>query len=147
MQRIEPFNSPANRLRFDSLLSLVRSFLSKVASAARLTRRHTNDAQSPPDRPALKVAGYALVLMDGDGQVVWNREWDAGGVFEFGPRQRLFVFCGFTNYSGQEAEISEYEVELMGEDGAIVKRFNSSFGDLLVIPPGESKHFSAEWRM
>jgi hypothetical protein len=97
--------------------------------------------------PAMKIAAYSLVLMDSDGQVVWTREWDSGGVFEFGPRQRLWVSCGFTNHSGCETEISEYEIELMGEDGLVVERFGDSFGDSVVIPPGESKHFPAEWRM
>jgi hypothetical protein len=85
--------------------------------------------------------------MDPDGQVIWTGEWDSGGVFEFGPRQRLWVFCGFTNHSAREAEISEYEIELMSEDGAVVERFGESFGDSLIVPPGESKHFPAEWRM
>ncbi|MEK6320731.1 MAG: hypothetical protein AABN33_03500 [Acidobacteriota bacterium] len=95
----------------------------------------------------MKIARYSLVLMDSDGQVVWTREWDSGGVFEFGPRQRLWVCCGFTNYSDCETEISEYEIELMGEDGLVVERFGDSFGDSVIIPPGESKHFPAEWRM
>jgi hypothetical protein len=85
--------------------------------------------------------------MDPDGQVIWTREWDSGGVFEFGPRQRLWVFCGFTNHSKRETEISEYEIELMGEDGLVVERFGDSFGDSVIIPPGESKNFPAEWRM
>jgi hypothetical protein len=96
---------------------------------------------------ALKIARYSLVLMDPDGQVIWTGEWDSGGVFEFGPRQHLRVFCGFTNHSTREAEISEYEIELMSEDGAVVERFGESFGDSLIVPPGESKHFPAEWRM
>jgi hypothetical protein len=85
--------------------------------------------------------------MDPDGQVVWTGEWDSGGVFEFRPSQRLWVFCAFTNHSAREAEISEYEIELMSEDGAVVERFGESFGDSLIIPPGESKNFPAEWRM
>jgi hypothetical protein len=85
--------------------------------------------------------------MDSDGQVVWTRDWDSGGVFEFGPRQRLWVSCGFTNHSARETEISEYEIELMGEDGLVVERFGDSFGDSVIIPPGESKQFPAEWRM
>jgi len=109
-------------------------------------REHGTASQSPPT-PALKIAGYSLVLMDADGQVIWTRDWDSGGVFEFGPRQRLWVFCGFTNYSTSETEVSEYEIELMGEDGAVVERFGDSFGDSVIIPPGESKHFPAEWRM
>ena len=85
--------------------------------------------------------------MDPDGQVVWTGEWDSGGVFEFRPRQRLWIFCAFTNHSLDETEISEYEIELMGEDGSIVERFNNSFGDSLIISPGERKQFPAEWRM
>ena len=85
--------------------------------------------------------------MDSDGQVVWTREWDSCGVFEFGPRQHLWVCCGFTNHSERETEISEYEIELMGEDGLVVERFGDSFGDSVIVPPGESKHFPAEWRM
>jgi len=85
--------------------------------------------------------------MDQDGQVVWTREWDSGGVFEFRRRQRLWIFCGFTNHSECETEISEYEVELMSEDGSIIERFNNSFGDPVIILPGEQKHFQAEWRM
>jgi hypothetical protein len=85
--------------------------------------------------------------MDPDGQVIWTRDWDSGGVFEFGPRQRLWIFCGFTNHSASETEISEYEIELMGEDGAVIERFSDSFGDSVIVPPGESKQFPAEWRM
>lgn len=95
--------------------------------------------------PPLKIARYGLVLMDPDGQVVWTRDWDAGGVFEFGPRQHLWIFCRYTNHSGCEAEISEYEIELMNEEGLILDRFNDSFGDSVVVQPGESKHFQAEW--
>ena len=96
---------------------------------------------------ALRIASYSLVLMDPDGQVVWTREWDSGGVFEFRPHQILLVSCGFTNHTKLETEISEYEIELMTEDGAVVERFGESFGDSLIIPPGESKEFPAEWRM
>jgi hypothetical protein len=79
--------------------------------------------------PVLNVASYTLVLMDSDGQVVWTREWDAA------------------NHSAHEAEISEYEIELMGEDGMIIERFNTSFGDAVIVPPGESRQFPAEWRL
>lgn len=128
------------------MLELIRSLRSRIPSPlGALRRKDVDPAPQPEPTAALKVAGYSLVLMDTEGQVVWTREWDTGGVFEFGPRQRLFVFCGYTNYSESEAEISEYEVELMGEDGLIIKRFNSSFGDCVVVQPGESKHFQAEW--
>ena len=125
------------------------------AATSKLKSRSTQPAPEVESQPtpqaqansALKIAGYSLVLMDPDGQVVWTREWDSGGVFEFGPHQRLWVFCGFTNHSKRETEISEYEVELMGEDGVVVERFGNSFGDSLIIPPGESKEFPAQWQM
>lgn len=134
--------------RLGSMLTSLRAVRSRLASRARPLERRENGivSQSPPT-PALKIAGYSLVLMDADGQVIWTREWDSGGVFEFGPRQRLWVYCGFTNHSKRETEISEYEIELMGEDGTVVERFGDSFGDSVIIPPGESKHFPAEWRM
>ena len=131
----------------DSMFEILRSLRSRMASSMSPPRPSTNGAQSHADAPAvLKVARYGLVLMDNDGQVVWTREWDAGGVFQFGPRQRLLVSCGFTNYSQVETEISEYEIELLGEDGLIVQRFNNSFGDAVVVPPGETIDFPAEWR-
>jgi len=147
MQRIEPFDTPALR-RFDSIAGLLRSLADRVAGSMGLSKPKTTDTQSK-SKPAdvLKVAGYTLVLMDSDGQVVWTREWDAGGVFEFRQRQRLLIFCSFTNHSASEAEVSEYEIELMGEDGLIIKRFNDSFGDSVIVSPGESKQFPAEWRM
>ena len=126
-------------------LSAVRNRL--PGRARQLEGRETGSQWRSSATPALKIAGYSLVLMDADGQVIWTREWDSGGVFEFGPRQRLWVFCGFTNHSKRETEISEYEIELMGEDGAVVERFGDSFGDSVIIPPGESKQFPAEWRM
>ena len=124
---------------------LMRSRVMRAVDLLRGRERATQ--QRSRKMPAVKIAGYSLVLMDSDGQVVWTREWDSGGVFEFGPRQRLWVCCGFTNHSECETEISEYEIELMGEDGLVVERFGDSFGDSVIIPPGESKHFPAEWRM
>lgn len=123
---------------------LVRSGVKPAVDNLGGTDRATQRSQKIP---AVKIAGYSLVLMDPDGQVVWTREWDSGGVFEFGPRQRLWVCCGFTNHSNSETEVSEYEIELMGEDGLVVERFGDSFGDSVIIPPGESKQFPAEWRM
>jgi hypothetical protein len=146
MKQIEQQPSHPSWLR--RLGSMLTSLRSRLASRARLLERRENGtgSQSPPP-PALKIAGYSLVLMDADGQVIWTKDWDSGGVFEFGPRQRLWVYCGFTNHSKRETEISEYEIELMGEDGTVVERFGDSFGDSVIIPPGESKHFPAEWRM
>jgi len=128
---------------------IFRSLRSRMASSLSPARQETNGSESKAAETTsvLNVARYSLVLMDSDGQVVWTREWDAGGVFQFGPRQRLWVFCGFTNRSDDEAEIAEYEIELMGEDGLIIERFNSSFGDAVIVPPGESRQFQAEWQM
>jgi hypothetical protein len=149
MNQREQENAHSSWLRrLGSALSSFRGAKNRVASRAKRLGGSEDGAGGPPQAHAgLKIAGYSLVLMDPDGQVVWTREWDSGGVFEFGPRQRLFVFCGFTNHSACETEISEYEVELMGEDGAVVERFGDSFGDSVIVPPGESKNFPAEWRM
>lgn len=149
MKQLEQQTSPPSVLRrFGSVLTLLRAAGNRLTSRGSPSGRRENGSGSQPRAtPALKIAGYSLVLMDPDGQVIWTREWDSGGVFEFGPRQRLWVFCGFTNHSKRETEISEYEIELMGEDGAVVERFGDSFGDSVIIPPGESKHFPAEWRM
>ena len=133
--------------RLGSAVNVFRAAARRLTSRERKSRRREDGSGSPSKTQALKIAGYSLVLMDPDGQVIWTREWDSGGVFEFGPRQRLWVFCGFTNHSKRETEISEYEIELMGEDGLVVERFGDSFGDSVIIPPGESKNFPAEWRM
>lgn len=149
MKQLEQKTPPPSWLRrLGSVLTSLRAVRSRLAPQVRLLESRANGtvSQAPPT-PALKIAGYSLVLMDADGQVIWTREWDSGGVFEFGPRQRLWVFCGFTNHSKRETEVSEYEIELMGEDGAVVERFGDSFGDSVIIPPGESKRFPAEWRM
>jgi hypothetical protein len=140
--------SPTSWLRrLGSALNVFRAAAQRLASRERKSWRQDDGSGATPQTQALKIAGYSLVLMDPDGQVIWTREWDSGGVFEFGPRQRLWVFCGFTNHSKRETEISEYEIELMGEDGLVVERFGDSFGDSVIIPPGESKNFPAEWRM
>lgn len=147
MKEIEQQTSPTGwQGRLGSALGLLRGMANRLTSRMGPAGRGENGSGSQAT-PALKIAGYSLVLMDPDGQVVWTREWDSGGVFEFGPRQHLWVFCGFTNHSQREAEISEYEIELKGEDGAVVERFGDSFGDSVIIPPGESKQFPAEWRM
>src|SRR6185503_13286194 len=149
-------SNPSWLQRWDSLRTSLRAVKSRLASRTTPLDQPENGSVAPsedvspevsPRGPAIRIASYSLVLMDPDGQVVWTREWDSGGVFEFGPRQHLWVFCGFTNHSPREAEISEYEVELMSEDGAVVERFGESFGDFLIIPPGASKQFPAEWRM
>ncbi|MEK6285042.1 MAG: hypothetical protein AABO57_04810 [Acidobacteriota bacterium] len=149
MQRLDQLTPHPTWLRgWGSVLALIAGIRSRIASAMNLPRRRDKSSRrTSQTTPALKIAGYSLVLMDSDGQVIWTREWDSGGVFEFGPRQRLWVFCGFTNHSECETEISEYEIELMSEDGLVVERFGDSFGDSVIIPPGESKHFPADWRM
>jgi len=133
--------------RLGPVKNIFRAATSKLKSRTTEPTPEVESKATPQANSALKIAGYSLVLMDPDGQVVWTREWDSGGVFEFGPHQRLWVFCGFTNHSKRETEISEYEVELMGEDGVVVERFGNSFGDSLIIPPGESKEFPAQWQM
>lgn len=149
MQHTERVTFRARLLaHLNPLLALVRAIHARLRSSVRALRRRP--PKSGPDLPTtttLKIARYGLVLMDPAGQVVWTGEWDSGGVFEFRPRQRLWVFCAFTNHSALETEISEYEIELMSEDGSVVERFSDSFGDSLIIPPGESKQFPAEWRM
>ena len=149
MNELEQQSSQPSWLRrWGSMLTSLRAVRSRLTSRTQpLERRENGSMSSSQPAPALRIARYSLVLMDPDGQVIWTREWDSGGVFEFGPRQRLWVFCGFTNHSEREAEISEYEIELMSEDGAVVERFGDSFGDSVIVPPGESKQFPAEWRM
>lgn len=147
-QMIESLIPRARAHSIDSMFEKFRSLRSRLASSRDARPPTTNGVESVAQQAAvLNVASYSLVLMDSDGQVVWTREWDAGGVFQFGPRQHLHVFCGFTNHSADEAEISEYEIELMGEDGLIIERFNTSFGDAVIVPPGESRQFPAEWHM
>src|SRR5436190_23515630 len=98
----------------NSMFDLIRELRSSVRTSLRNLRRDRGESErEAPPASALKIARYSLVLMDADGQVVWTGEWDSGGVFEFRPRQRLCVFCGFTNYSGSKTEVAEYEIELM----------------------------------
>lgn len=133
--------------RLEPVKSIFRAATSKLISRSTQPAPEVEAEVKPGPNHALKIAGYSLVLMDPDGQVVWTREWDSGGVFEFRRNQRLWIFCGFTNHTKRETEISEYEVELMGEDGMVVERFGDSFGDSVIIPPGESKDFPAQWQM
>jgi hypothetical protein len=97
--------------------------------------------------PPPTIAGYNLVLMDSEGQVVCTREWDAGDPFEMRPQYRLWVFCEFTNHSQHEVEISEYEIELTSQEGTVVERFGNAFGDSVIVQPGQRKVFQGEWRM
>jgi hypothetical protein len=145
---MKEFESPESgsgwRRRFDRFF---RGATNRLASRPKEPEPEREPLPLQKDTAGLKIAGYSLVLMDPDGQVVWTKEWDSGGVFEFKSRQKLWIFCGFTNHSKRETEISEYEIELMGEDGAVIERFGDSFGDSVIIPPGESKQFPAGWQM
>src|SRR5262249_5489953 len=109
-------------------------------------RRADSDRKSQAP-VTLRIAAYNLILMDHDGQVVWTNEWDTGGMVDLRPHHSIWVFCKFTNHSNSEAEISEYEIELVGEDGLVVERFGSSFGDSVVVMPGQSEVFSGQWRL
>ena len=100
-----------------------------------------------PVEETLKVVRYKLILMDAEGQVMWTGEWDAGGAFDFRPGHRLWIFCEFTNHTKREAEIGEYEIELMSDTEQVVGRFGNAFGDPVVVVPGESKVLSGQWRL
>ena len=104
-------------------------------------------AQTEAKIQPFKIAGYSLMLMDGDGQVVFAKEWDAGGVFDFGPRHSLLVNCEFNNQTRLSVEVTEYEIELRGEDGCVIKTFNGSFGNSITVSPGNTRVFSARWRL
>ena len=125
-----------------------RTIKSRVSALLNSIKRgHSDSNSSSQGTAAVRIARYNLVLMDHDGQVVWTGEWDAGGSFEFGPRHSLRIFCQFTNHSNREAEIAEYEIELMSEDGLVVGRFGDSFGDSVVVVPGQSKVLSGQWQL
>lgn len=119
--------------------------LTALVNSVKLRWADSNSNSQP--HPALKIAGYNIILMNSDGDVVWTREWDAGGIFEFGPNFSMWIFCEFTNHSNNEAEIAEYEIELVSEEGTVVERFGSAFGDSIIIVPGQSKVFSGQWRL
>jgi hypothetical protein len=125
-----------------------RTIRSRVTALMNSIKRGHADSGSPSGSAAtLRIARYNLVLMDPEGQVVWTGDWDAGGAFEFGPRHSLRVSCEFTNHSKREAEIAEYEIELMSEDGLVVGRFGSSFGESVVVVPGQSRVLSGQWQL
>jgi hypothetical protein len=125
-----------------------RTIRSRVTALMNSIKRGHSDPNAHSQNSAtLRIARYNLVLMDNEGQVVWTGDWDAGGAFEFRPRYSLRVFCEFTNHSQRAAEIAEYEIELMGEDGLVVGRFGSSFGESVVVVPGQSKVLSGQWQL
>jgi hypothetical protein len=123
----------------------IGDLVAALMSFIKLGRDHAS--AKAEDSARLRIARYNLVLMDRDGQVVWTNEWDTGGIFEFGPRHRMWIFCEFTNHSHREAEIAEYEIELMSEEGQVVDRFGSSFGDSVIVVPGQSRVFPGQWQM
>jgi hypothetical protein len=130
------------------LVGLARAITGLVTVLMKLVKPKNADSQAKSEAPTtLRIAGYNLILLDCDGEVVWTREWDAGGVFEFGPRYRMWVFCEFTNHSNDEAEVAEYEIELVSEEGLVVERFGSWFSDSVTVMPGQSKVFSGQWRL
>ena len=113
---------------------------------ASVIRRGGRSQGSAPAPNTLRVTRYKLILMDQEGQEVWSGEWDTGGAFEFAPRSRLLVFCEYTNHSKTDANIAEYEIELVGRDESIVARFGSAFGDSIVLSPGQSRVLTGEWQ-
>ncbi|MCI0486395.1 MAG: hypothetical protein L0229_07325 [Blastocatellia bacterium] len=120
----------------------IRDFFAALMNFIRRSRDDTDaKAQAAP-----KIARYNLVLMDGEGQVVWTREWEAGDSFEFSPHYSLWIFCQYTNHSQQEVEVAEYEIELVSEEGEVVNRFGNGFGDAITLVPGQSKVFSGRWQ-
>jgi len=120
----------------------IRDLLGALMNFIRRSRDDSNaKVQTNP-----RIARYNLILMDGEGQVVWTREWEADGGFEFGPHYGLWIFCKYTNHSHQEVEIAEYEIELMSDEGEVINRFGNGFGDAIVIVPGQSKVFSGRWQ-
>ena len=129
-------------------IELSRKFMSLATELMSLIKPRRADSNTKPQAQiTLRIAGYNLILMDHDGQVVWTNEWDTGGIFDLRPHHSISVFCKFTNHSSNEAEISEYEIELVAEDGLVLKRFGSSFGDSVIVMPGQSKVFSGQWRL
>ncbi|HTG15530.1 MAG TPA: hypothetical protein VK747_09710 [Blastocatellia bacterium] len=125
-----------------------KTISSRVTSLMNSIRRMRTDLHTDPEASStLRIARYNLVLMDHEGQVVWTGDWDAGGAFDFGPRHNLRIFCEYTNHTNREAEIAEYEIELMSEDGLVVGRFGSSFGDSVIVVPGASRVLAGQWQL
>jgi len=145
----ETFNDGVNVLsRGGEAIGTTGSLRKRFAdSVVAIKRRLTRAKATTNDDPALNIARYNLVLMDADGQVVWGKEFDAGGVFRLRPGHRLWVSCEFTNHSSRQAEVAVFEIELTGEDGAVVSRFGDSYGDVVVVEPGASRQFVGEWSL
>jgi hypothetical protein len=125
-----------------------KTISSRVTSLMNSIRRKRGDLHTASEPSStLRIARYNLVLMDHEGQVVWTGDWDAGGPFDFGPRHNLRIFCEYTNHTNREAEIAEYEIELMSEDGLVVGRYGSSFGDSVIVVPGASRVLAGQWQL
>jgi len=130
--------------KWDNLIEKTRDLIS---SSVNLIKPGWAENSKSQTAATLKIAGYNIILMNSDGDVVWTREWDAGGAFEFRPNFSMWIFCEFTNHSKCETEIAEYEIELVSEEGIVVERFGSAFGDAIIVVPGQSKVFSGQWRL
>lgn len=129
-------------------IELSRKVAGLATALMKLIKPRRADSNTKTQAPVtLRIAGYNLILMNHDGEVVWTNEWDTGGIFDLRPHHSIWVFCRFTNHSNNEAEISEYEIELVGEDGLVLNRFGSSFGDSVIVMPGQSKVFSGQWQL
>ena len=127
-----------------TITGAIKARVTELIDSVKQLRAGSKKKPQPPT--SFRVAGYNLILMSQDGDVVWAKEY-SGDVFEFGPRNSLWVFCEFTNHTKVEKEIAEYEIELVGEDGTVVKRFNKWFDESVVVGPNQSKTFLGQWRL
>ena len=131
----------------DSATATLGAIRNRVTELIKSVRQGIAGSKKTPQEPTtLRIAGYNLILMSQDGDVVWAKEY-SGDVFEFGPRYSLWVFCEFTNHTKIEKEVAEYEIELIGEDGTVVKRFNKWFDESVIVGPYQSKMFLGQWRL
>jgi len=137
------------RQRIEGAVGLTRGLGRGLVDSSNALLRRVTKAKPKPEvvDTSLRIAHYNLVLMDGDGQVVWGMEYDTGGPFSFRPGHRLWICCEFTNRSAHEAGIAEFEIELTGEDGSVLSRFGDSFGDIVVVQPGETRKFVGQWSL
>ena len=131
----------------DPATTIPAAIRNRVTGLINTVRQGIAGSKKTPQAPTtFKIAGYNFILMSQDGDVVWAKEY-SGDVFEFGPRYSLWDFCEFTNHTKIEKEIAEYEIELIGEDGSVVKRFNKWFDESVIVEPYQSKMFLGQWRL
>ncbi len=131
----------------DPATTISGAIKNRVTGLINSVRQGIARSKKTPQAPTiLRIAGYNFVLMSQDGDVVWAKEY-SGDVFEFGPRYSLWIFCEFTNHTKVEKEITEYEIELIGEDGSVVKRFNKWFDESVIVGPRQCKTFLGQWRL